>query len=66
VSPEQAVRYAYSIGGGKSFHPFGDAIPLARFSWWKGSRPALFSFTRGVAGAARGWVDVDWFQVELP
>lgn len=61
VSPDQTVRYAYSLDGGKSFQSFGDPIALARFSWWKGSRPALFSFTRGAAG---GWVDVDWFRVE--
>lgn len=63
VSPDQNVRYSYSLDAGKSFQPFGDPIPLARFSWWKGSRPALFSFTHG---AKRGWIDVDWFRVERP
>ena len=63
VSPDQTVRYAYSLDGGASFQPFGDAIPLSRFSWWKGSRPALFSFTRGSPG---GWVDVDWVRVSRP
>ena len=63
VGPEQTVRYSYSVDGGKSFRAFGDAIPLARFSWWKGSRPALFTFTRGTAG---GSVDVDWVQVAHP
>jgi beta-xylosidase len=66
VGPEQAVRYAFSLDGGKTFQPFGDPIPLARFSWWKGSRPALFSFTHAKAGSARGWIDVDWFRVERP
>jgi beta-xylosidase len=65
VNPDQTVRYAYSLDNGKNFQPFGDAIPLARFSWWKGSRPALFSFTHGTK-AARGWIDVDWFRVERP
>jgi hypothetical protein len=41
----------------------GDAVPLARFSWWKGSRPALFSFTRGQSG---GSVDIDWVRVDHP
>ena len=44
----------------------GDPIPLARFSWWKGSRPSLFSFVRPAAEAPvpQGWVDVDWFRVQ--
>jgi hypothetical protein len=61
VSEGQAVRYSYSLDGGRTFVAFGDPIWLARFSWWKGSRPALFSYTREPGG---GWVDVDWFRVE--
>ena len=49
---------------GKAFVRVGDAIPLARFSWWKGSRPALFTFTRGASGKAPGWIDADWFRVQ--
>jgi beta-xylosidase len=63
VGIEQTVRYSYSLDG-RAFTPMGDAIPLARFSWWKGSRPALFSFTRAAPGSARGWIDADWFHVE--
>jgi len=63
VGIEQTVRYSYSLDG-RAFTPMGGAIPLARFSWWKGSRPALFSFTRATAGSARGWIDADWFHVE--
>ncbi|HEY6816780.1 MAG TPA: glycoside hydrolase 43 family protein [Croceibacterium sp.] len=59
VSESQSVRYSYSQDG-STFTPFGDPIWLARFSWWKGSRPALFSFTRGASGTA----DFDWFRVE--
>ena len=68
VTPDQNASYAYSINGGRSFRPFGEPIPLARFSWWKGSRPALFSYVRAPAGGAapRGWIDVDWFRVERP
>jgi beta-xylosidase len=62
IGPEQTVRYSYSLDG-KSFRPMGEAIALARFSWWKGSRPALFSFTRGAPG---GSVDIDWVKVDHP
>lgn len=61
VAPDQTVRYAYSLDGGRRFRPLGEAIPLARFSWWKGSRPALFTFSRGAVGGA---VDIDWVRVE--
>ncbi|MDQ0839889.1 glycoside hydrolase family 43 protein [Sphingomonas faeni] len=63
VGPEQAVQYSYSLDGGASFRVIGEAIPLARFSWWKGSRPALFSFTRGEPG---GSIDIDWVHVDHP
>lgn len=59
VSEGQSVRYSYSLDG-STFTPLGDPIWLARFSWWKGSRPALFSFTRGASGTA----DFDWFHVD--
>ena len=59
VSEGQSVRYSYSLDG-STFTPLGDPIWLARFSWWKGSRPALFSFTRGDSGTA----DFDWFHVD--
>ncbi|WP_083224937.1 glycoside hydrolase 43 family protein [Sphingomonas panacis] len=62
VAPDQTVRYSYSFDGAH-FASFGDAIPLAKFSWWKGSRPALFSFTSIGQG---GSIDVDSFQVEQP
>ncbi len=61
VSEGQAVRYSYSLDGGRSFTAFGPPLWLARFSWWKGSRPGLFTFTRGAA--AQGSIDVDWFRV---
>jgi len=62
VGEDQAVRYAYSLDGGRSFKPLGDPYWLARFSWWKGSRPGLFTFTRGAD--TRGSVDTDWFRVD--
>ncbi|KAB7644170.1 family 43 glycosylhydrolase [Polymorphobacter fuscus] len=61
VGSDQTVQYAYSTDGGASFQRLGDPIALAKFSWWKGARPALFSFTRGTAG---GSIDVDMFDVQ--
>ncbi|MFV3129100.1 glycoside hydrolase 43 family protein [Niveispirillum sp. KHB5.9] len=63
VSEDQKVRYSYSLDEGKSFQPLGDAIQLARFSWWKGSRPALFTFSKAKTG---GHVDIDWVHVDKP
>jgi beta-xylosidase len=62
VTPDQRVRYSYSVNSGRTFAALGEPIPLARFSWWKGSRPALFTFTRGRPG---GSIDADWFRVEV-
>ena len=36
------ARYSYSLDDGKTFLELGTAVNL-RFSWWKGSRPALFA-----------------------
>jgi beta-xylosidase len=58
VSPDQRVSYFWREPGG-DWQALGGAIPLSQFSWWKGSRPALFSFTRGAPG---GFVDFDWFE----
>lgn len=60
VSADQMVRYSYSFDG-RSFTAAGRPIPLAKFSWWKGSRPGLFTFTRGTG---QGSVDIDWVHVE--
>jgi beta-xylosidase len=62
VAPDQNVRFAYSLDGGRSFQSIGQPLPI-RFAWWKGGRPALFSFTRGKPG---GSVDVDWVRVKTP
>jgi beta-xylosidase len=66
ISPDQTAHYSYSLDGGRTFRLFGEPIPLARFSWWKGSRPGLFTYVRAPQGNAAplGWVDVDWFRVE--
>jgi beta-xylosidase len=60
IGPDQKARYAYSIDRGRTFTAFGGAIPLAPFSWWKGARPALFTFNKH---AAEGQVDIDWVHV---
>ena len=59
VTSDQVVHFAYSRDG-KRFTPLGEPTPLAKFSWWKGSRPGLFTFSEGAQG---GFVDVDWFHV---
>jgi beta-xylosidase len=40
---DQAARYSYSLDGGRTFVALGTPAPL-RFSWWKGVRPALFTY----------------------
>jgi len=55
----EIAKYQYSIDGGVTFQPLGNPAKL-RFSWWKGARPALFSFTNGGDG---GNADFDWFRV---
>jgi beta-xylosidase len=57
VTRDQRVAYSYSLDG-RHFVRMGTPIPLARFSWWKGSRPALFTFTRSATGGP-----VDWDRV---
>ena len=52
------ASYFYSVDGGKSFEPLGPSVPIT-FSWWKGSRPALFAYTTHAEGSA-GYVDFDW------
>lgn len=65
VTNDQTVRFSYSLDG-KAFTPFGDALPLSRFSWWKGSRPGLFTYIKAAPGASvpDGYVDIDWVHVE--
>jgi beta-xylosidase len=69
VSPNQSVRFAYAMDQDGQFHRFGAETALSPFSWWKGSRPGLFTYIRVVPGrasgaAADGYVDFDWFHVE--
>jgi beta-xylosidase len=50
-------RYFFSLDDGRSFHPLGPVTPI-HFSWWKGSRPALFAYT--AQSTDPGVVDFDW------
>ena len=58
---DQAVRYEYSLDDGNTFKALGDKSTM-RFSWWKGARPALFSYTTD-STATKGHVDVDWVRI---
>ncbi len=53
----ELVTFLYSVDEGKSFHEPGETLPIA-FSWWKGSRPAVFAYT--TATADEGYIDLDW------
>jgi len=58
---DERVSYEYSLDEGRDFIPFGTPVKL-RFSWWKGARPALFSFT--ILDGDPGIADFDWMHVE--
>ena len=71
VSADQSVRFAYALDKDAQYQWFGPPTPLSRFSWWKGSRPGLFTYIRAAAGSASApredeYVDIDWFHVEHP
>ncbi|UAK26102.1 glycoside hydrolase family 43 protein [Sphingomonas nostoxanthinifaciens] len=63
VGADQQAAFAYSIDRGRSFVAFGAPQPL-HFAWWKGARPALFSYS--TAPTPAGAVDIDWVRVERP
>jgi beta-xylosidase len=65
VGPDQLARYSFRHAEGAAFQPFGEPAPL-RFAWWKGARPALFSFVKPGQAAGSGWIDVDWVHVDHP
>ncbi len=56
VDGDQA-RYSYSLDDGQTFLALG-TITEIHFSWWKGSRPALFAYT--TLASDPGAVDFDW------
>jgi beta-xylosidase len=59
---DESVEYSYSLDDGKTFQPLGSKAKLY-FSWWKGARPALFSFNAETSAVPGGLVDVDWLRV---
>ncbi|HEX5285253.1 MAG TPA: glycoside hydrolase 43 family protein [Bryocella sp.] len=59
VVHDDTAEYLYSLDDGHSFHRLGSPVILT-FSWWKGARPALFSFTTGTSPPKDGFVDIDW------
>jgi len=52
-----AALYSYSLDDGRTFQLLGPPTPI-HFSWWKGSRPALFAYTTQATDP--GAVDFDW------
>jgi beta-xylosidase len=52
------VNYAYRDGPTGNFIALGPPTPIT-FSWWKGSRPALFAYTESTV-APEAPIDVDW------
>lgn len=59
---DQAAHYAYSLDEGRTFCPLGSRARMI-FSWWKGARPALFTFNTD-ATAPGGTADFDWIRFE--
>ena len=59
---DQTARYSYSLDGGKTFVALGTPAPL-RFSWWKGARPALFTYG-DPAQPKQSVADFDWVDVK--
>ncbi len=64
VTPDQMAHFSFSDDGGANFQPLGEPARLW-FSWWKGARPALFTYVKAPPAAAipGGFVDIDWFRV---
>jgi beta-xylosidase len=60
VDGDQAA-YSYSLDDGATFHDLGPSTPI-HFSWWKGSRPALFAYT--TQPSPPGAVDFDWVRYQ--
>jgi beta-xylosidase len=60
IEGDQAT-YFYSLDRGGSFQQLGSTTPI-HFSWWKGSRPALFAYS--TESTNPGSVDIDWVHVQ--
>ena len=62
VDNEQ-VQYSYSLDAGKTFTALGSRSRMF-FSWWKGGRPALFTYNTNASAPEGGVADFDWVRVE--
>jgi beta-xylosidase len=65
VGADQQAHFSFSLEEGAQFTAAGRPVQL-HFSWWKGVRPALFTYVLSPPGTAAGsgHVDVDWFRVD--
>lgn len=87
VFENQSVQFSYALNDTADkaadktadevgdFRDFGPLTPLARFSWWKGSRPAVFTYIKADMDEAKAspaapagpidknYIDIDWFRV---
>jgi len=59
---DEKVVYSYSLDEGNTFATISEPY-ASHFSWWKGARPALFSYTTDKTSTA-GYADFDWIHVE--
>jgi beta-xylosidase len=58
----ETARFSYSLDTGKTYLPLGGRAAM-RFSWWKGIRPALFSYSASEASRRLGYADFDWINI---
>lgn len=54
------AQFSYRTGEATRFAMLGKA--KLRFSWWKGSRPALFTYNTSARSEDLGMIDIDWFR----
>jgi hypothetical protein len=66
VGTDQQALFSYSLDEGATFTGIG-APTVLRFAWWKGARPALFTYIKSPPGIATGsgHIDVDWARVQV-
>ena len=66
VGTAQQAVFSYSLDEGATFTGIGPSTAL-RFAWWKGARPALFTYIKSPPGIATGsgHIDVDWVRVQV-
>ncbi|HEX8601293.1 MAG TPA: hypothetical protein VF774_01500, partial [Pseudoduganella sp.] len=75
VRSDQTVQFSWAPDDNGPFTDFGPVTELAKFSWWKGSRPAVFTYIRAdsdegkstgpVDRIEQNYIDVDWFRVRI-